>query len=196
MWTSIQVIGQYANTYIIGQSRNALVMVDQHAAHERVLFERLSRAWKENAVEKQQALFDDMIELPREGIEALLEPEMLKNFEKMGFELIDRGPTTLGVSMRPSFLVDVPLQPLFEKLAEQALEVSSSSNINDVLHEIWASMACHGAIRAGRVLSHQEMAALLSQMDEFSFSHFCPHGRPVSVNWNLYDLEKLFRRIV
>jgi len=196
IWSSVQVIGQYANTYIIGQSRNTLVIIDQHAAHERVLFERLKKTWATEQIEKQAALFDETITLSREAIEALTSPEMLSIFNKLGFDLNDRGPSTLAISTRPAFLVDVGLQPLFEKLSEQVLEVSSVSKIDDVLNDLWASMSCHGAIRAGRVLSHDEMKALLVQMDEYSFSHFCPHGRPVSVNWDLYDLEKLFRRIV
>jgi DNA mismatch repair protein MutL len=196
IWSSVQVIGQYANTYIIGQSRNSLVLIDQHAAHERVLFERLKKSWSDGNIETQGALFDDTITLSREAIEALTAPEMTDVFKKLGFEIADRGPTTLGISQRPAFLIDIGLQPLFEKLSEQVLEVNSISNIQDVLNDLWASMSCHGAIRAGRVLSSEEMKALLLQMDEFSFSHFCPHGRPVSVNWDLYDLEKLFRRIV
>lgn len=196
IWSSIQVIGQYANTYLIGQSRNSLVIIDQHAAHERVLFERLKKNWASGQIEKQASLFDETITLSREAIEALTAPEMISIFTKLGFELTDRGPTTLAVGTRPAFLVDIGLQPLFEKLSEQVLEVSSISNVDDVLNDLWASMSCHGAIRAGKVLSSDEMKSLLAQMDEFSFSHFCPHGRPVSVNWDLYDLEKLFRRII
>jgi len=196
VWSSVQVIGQYANTYIVGQSRNSLVLIDQHAAHERVLFERLKKSWTEGKIETQRALLDDVMTLPREAIEALTSKEVTEVLEKLGFEVADRGPNALSVSQRPTFLVDVGLQPLFEKLSEQVLEMSSVSNISDILDEIWSSMSCHGAVRAGRVLSSDEMKALLFQMDEFSFSHFCPHGRPVSVNWGLHDLEKLFRRIV
>jgi DNA mismatch repair protein MutL len=196
VWSSIQVIGQYANTYIIGQSRNSLVLIDQHAAHERVLFERLKKSWNLGQIEKQPSLFDETLTLSREAIEALTSENIIQIFTKMGFDLADRGPTALGVSARPAFLVDIGLEPLFEKLSEQVLEVNSISNIDDLLNDLWASMSCHGAVRAGKVLSSDEMKALLFQMDEFSLSHFCPHGRPVSINWNLYDLEKLFRRIV
>ena len=100
------------------------------------------------------------------------------------------------MTTRPAFLVDVGLKPLFERVAEQLNESGSSRAMDDLMTDIWATMSCHGAIRAGKTLSHGEMKALLRQMDEFAFSSFCPHGRPVSVQWTLRDLEKLFKRIV
>ena len=87
------------------------------------------------------------------------------------------------------------LKPLIERLAEQLTEAGSHASVTDVITHVWATMSCHGAIRAGKVLSVAEMQSLLSQMEEFSFSSFCPHGRPVSVQIGLSDLEKMFKRI-
>jgi len=203
VWSSLQVVGQFSNTYLVCQSPKALILIDQHAAHERVLFERLKKQWTGTApsgvaaaVEKQPALLEDIVTLPRENIEALTEGPMAEVFEKMGFELVDRGPESLAVVSRPAFLLDVSLKPLLERLSEQVLDMGSSGVLQDLLTDLWASMACHGAIRAGRVLATEEMVTLLSQMDEFAFSSFCPHGRPVSVQWTTYELEKLFKRIV
>jgi DNA mismatch repair protein MutL len=195
-WASLQLIGQYANTYIVTQSAKALVLIDQHAAHERVLFETLKTHFKNRNIEKQAALLEELIELPAEIVEVIVNEKFEKIFTDMGFEIAQRGPTTLSVSTRPAFLIDVGLAPLFERLGEQILEFGSNAVIDDLLGEIWASMSCHGAIRAGRVLSPQEMQTLLTQMDEFAFSSFCPHGRPVSVQLGLQDLEKMFKRIV
>jgi DNA mismatch repair protein MutL len=195
-WASLHLIGQFANTYVVTQSPNALVMVDQHAAHERVLFERLKRVYKEGGAERQMGLIEELIELDPEAVDALTEDRYLELFEKTGFTVSRRGPTTIGVSSRPSLLLDASLKPLFERIAEQISEMGPNGALEDVLGDLWASMACHGAIRAGRVLSADEMQALLQQMDEFAFSSFCPHGRPVSVKLALSELEKLFKRIV
>ncbi|MDZ4676616.1 MAG: DNA mismatch repair endonuclease MutL [Oligoflexia bacterium] len=195
-WSSLQLIGQYSNTYLVTQSAKALVLIDQHAAHERVLFEGLKNNFQKNNVEKQAALLEELIELPAEAIEAITEARYEKIFNELGFDLAQRGPTTLSIIARPAFLIDVGLAPLFERLGEQILDCGSKGVIDDLLGEIWASMACHGAIRAGRVLSQSEMQSLLNQMDDYSFSSFCPHGRPVSVQLGLHELEKMFKRIV
>ncbi len=192
-WSGLQVIGQLANTYILTQSPKGLVMIDQHAAHERVLFERLKN---QNKIEKQASLFEDLIELDSDQIEVITSPQWQEHFERWGFEFHQRGTNTLAITTRPAFLSDSGLKPLIERLSEQISENGSHGAIQEVIHDIWASMSCHGAIRAGKVMSNDEMKALLNQMEEYSFSSFCPHGRPVSVQLSLYDLEKLFKRIV
>ncbi|MBK9293957.1 MAG: DNA mismatch repair endonuclease MutL [Oligoflexia bacterium] len=192
-WSSLQVIGQFANTYIVAQSQKGLVLIDQHAAHERVLFERLKSKSK---IETQANLIEELIELSPDKIESLLHEGVQKELENLGFNYHQRGPETLLLDSKPSFLSDVGMQPLFERLAGEVLEASSHAVVEDLINNIWASMSCHGAIRAGKVLSNQEMQSLLVQMEESSFSSFCPHGRPVSVLLSKYDLEKLFKRIV
>jgi DNA mismatch repair protein MutL len=195
-WSGLQLIGQLANTYLVCQAGTGLVMVDQHASHERVLFERIKKQFSENNIEKQMSLLEELVELDPEAVETLILPKNNELFLNLGFEFFQRGPTTIAVAARPAFLTDVGLKPLFERLTEQVSEWGDTKALKDLLGEIWSSMACHGAIRAGRVLSHEEMKALLKQMDEFSFSSFCPHGRPVSVKMSLTEIEKLFKRIV
>lgn len=195
-WSSLQVIGQFANTYIVTQSHQGLILIDQHASHERVLFERLKRNHREKKTEKQMALLEEVIEMDSQAIEALASPIATSIFEAVGFEISQRGPNHINVHARPSFLLDIGLRTLFERLAEQIHSAGDSGVLEDVLTDIWASMSCHGAIRAGRVLSESEMQSLLKQMDEFTFSSFCPHGRPVSVKLTLSEIEKLFKRIV
>ncbi len=195
-WSALQLIGQFANTYLVTQSHETLVMVDQHAAHERVLFEKFKLNHEGRKAEKQIQLIEELIELSPETVEALVKAEMLRILDDVGFEISQRGLSTIGIATRPVLLLDVSLKPLFERLGEQVQEMGSKSVLSDLVGDIIASMACHGAIRAGRVLTLDEMQALLNQMDEFSFSSFCPHGRPVSVKFSLYEIEKLFKRIV
>lgn len=192
-WSSMQVIGQFANTYIVAQSQKGLLLIDQHAAHERVLFERLKNKSK---IEKQASLIEELVELAPEKIEALLQENIQHALQNLGFEFYQRSPTHLALSTKPTFLLDVGMQNLFDRLSEQVLDAGSHSVLEDIITDVWASMSCHGAIRAGKVLSKEEMQALLVQMEENSFSSFCPHGRPVSVLLTQYDLEKLFKRIV
>ncbi|MCC6277022.1 MAG: DNA mismatch repair endonuclease MutL [Oligoflexia bacterium] len=195
-WESLQVIGQVANTYIVTQSPKALVLVDQHAAHERVMFERLMRDFKNSRVDSQVALLAETLELGEEASENLCEDEASALLQRLGFEIIRRGPSAIAVVSRPTLLQDMGLGPMLSRVSEQISDGRGAQELNKVVGDIVATMACHGAIRAGKVLSPEEMASLLKQMDEFAFSSFCPHGRPVSVSLSLHDLEKLFKRIV
>lgn len=197
-WSRLHVIGQLAHTYLVTQDEGRLVLIDQHAAHERVLFEGLREAVfeKKKGLERQQSLLEEVIELPEAVVDGLSEGAGRKTLEDLGFEVIRRGPTFLNVSTRPVFLADTPLKPLFERLGEQILDVGRDTAIKDYIGELLATMSCHGAIRAGKALSHPEMKALLEQMDLFPTSSFCPHGRPVSVVLSLDAIDRLFKRIV
>lgn len=197
IWSSLDLIGQYANTYLVAQNQNGLVLIDQHAAHERVMFESIKERFLKKGMESQPSLLEEVLPLDPDVVESLTKSESLELLGQLGFEVHSRGPEHLAVTSRPALLLDAPLPALFESLARKVEEVGSASGpVEDKIGDIWASMACHGAIRAGRVLSIDEMKGLLKQMDQYPFSSFCPHGRPVSVAVSLYDIEKLFKRIV
>jgi DNA mismatch repair protein MutL len=192
-WSSLQVIGQANLTYIITQKEDRLIYVDQHAAHERVVYESLMRAWKTNSFEVQSYLFPLAIDLSEDKVEILLKNE--NEIKKLGFEIEQLGPEAIGIKSAPALIKDSSLPLVFEKMALDLLSNGGSFAIEKKISDLFASMACHSVVRAGQSLSLHEMQQLLSSMDEFALSSFCPHGRPVSVEKTFTELEKLFGRI-
>ncbi len=192
-WSSLQVIGQVNLTYIVCQKEDRLVLVDQHAAHERVVFESLMKAWKENRFERQEYLFPLAIDLTEDKVEALLKHQ--DEIRKLGFEIDQLGPQVIGVKSAPHLVKDSSLPSVFEKLANDLISFGGSFAIEKKISDLFATMACHSVIRAGQSLSREEMVELLKSMDQFALSSFCPHGRPVSVDLTFHELEKLFGRI-
>jgi len=196
-WSKLQVLGQANLTYILTQSQQGLVMVDQHAAHERVMFERLMRAWQgksETKIDVQDFLFPLAIDLTADKVEALL--KFADDIKKLGIEIEALGPSTLGVRAAPPILKEKALARALEMMAHEIVDHGGSFVLEKKIGDVVATMACHSAIRAGQALSAEEMTALLISMDEFPLSSFCPHGRPVSVDYSFYQLEKDFGRIV
>ncbi|MBC7464960.1 MAG: DNA mismatch repair endonuclease MutL [Bdellovibrio sp.] len=192
-WSSLQVLGQANLTYIVCQKNDRLVYVDQHAAHERVVFESLMQSWKMKKFEIQDYLFPMAIDLSEDKIEALL--YIQKSIAELGIEIDRLGPQVIGVKSAPSLIKESALPALFEKMANDLLEYGDSYAIEKKVSDLFATMACHSVVRAGQSLSHQQMKELLVSMDQFALSSFCPHGRPVSVETTFVELEKLFGRI-
>ncbi len=193
-WSSLQVLGQADLTYLICQTDKAVIFVDQHAAHERVMFEKLMTAWRGNQIEVQDYLFPLAIDLSLDKIESLL--RFGEELKKMGIEIEALGPATIGVRASPVGIKESALVTALEKMAQEILDHGGSYQVEKAIGEICALMACHSAIRAGQSQSFEEMQALLRQMDEFPLSAFCPHGRPVSVEYPFAKLEKDFGRIL
>ena len=192
-WGSLQIIGQANLTYIVCQKHDRLVYVDQHAAHERVVFESLMRAWKEKKFQIQTYLFPLAIDLTEAQVEILLQNQ--SEIQNLGFEIEQLGPEAIGIKSAPMLIKDSGLPLAFDKMANDLLQNGGSFAIEKKIIDIFASMACHSVVRAGQSLSHAEMQELLISMDEFALSSFCPHGRPVSVETSFTDLERLFGRI-
>ena len=193
-WQKLQVLGQSGLTYIIAQSDTAVVFIDQHAAHERVAYERIMEFWEKGGVETQQFLLPFTMELEEADVEAVLQES--SNLKKLGLEVEQMGPMTLAVQSAPIFVKEKALQKTLEQLAKERLEKGGSFAFEKCLSHIAATMACHSVIRAGKVLSLPEMEELLVQMDKYPLSSFCPHGRPVYVEYPFHRLEKDFGRIV
>ena len=192
-WSSLQVIGQADLTYIVCQKEDRLGYVDQHAAHERVVFESLMKAWKEKNFEVQNYLFPLAIDLTEDKVEVLLKNKNEIHF--LGFEIEQLGPEAIGIKSAPMLIKDSGLPLVFEKLAGDLLANGGSFAIEKKIQDLFATMACHSVVRAGQSLSLHEMQELLRSMDQFALSSFCPHGRPVSVDLTFTELEKLFGRI-
>lgn len=193
-WSRLEVIGQANLTYIVCQTQDRLVFVDQHAAHERVAFERLMSAWRGGKIDVQEFLFPLNVDLSPEKIEAI--KTVFKDIEQLGIYLEELGPSTIGVKAAPLIIKESILPSVLENIAAEILELGGSFQLEKMIGDVCARMACHSVVRAGQALGVDQMKNLLREMDEFPMSSFCPHGRPVSVDYPYYKLEKDFGRIV
>ncbi|MDE0118895.1 MAG: DNA mismatch repair endonuclease MutL [Bdellovibrionales bacterium] len=193
-WSSLHVLSQAHLTYIIAQTRSSLIFIDQHAAHERVLYERLMFSWNKGKGEIQSRLVPLALDLDASLVTALLSVQ--KELLKIGVEIELSGPDGVVIHSAPPILKDVALQKSLVQLADEIKSLGGSFAIEKKISDLCASMACHSAVRAGQALSKEEMKELLAQMDEFPLSSFCPHGRPVFVEYPLSRLERDFGRKV
>ena len=187
-WSSLHILSQAHLTYILAQTREAIVFIDQHAAHERVLYERLMLSWNRGKGEIQNRLIPLVLDLDESLVKALLSVQ--KELLKIGVEIELSGPDGIVICSAPAILKDIALQKSLIQLGEEIKNLGGSFAIESNISDLCATMACHSAIRAGQSLSYKEMANLLIQMDEFPLSSFCPHGRPVFVEYPLSRLEK------
>lgn len=193
-WSSLEVLGQANLTYIVTQTRDKIIFVDQHAAHERVVFEKLMSAWKGGKVDIQDFLFPLAIDLSPDKVEGLL--AYAKEIERLGVFIEALGPGTIGVKAAPLMIKESTLNKVLEKMAHEIVDQGGSYSLERSVGDICATMACHSVVRAGQALGIDQMKNLLREMDLFPLSSFCPHGRPVSVEYPFHKLEKDFGRIV
>ncbi len=193
-WSSLEVLGQAHLTYIVTQARDKIVFVDQHAAHERVVFEKLMSAWRGGRAEVQDYLFPLAIDMSPEKVEAIL--TLSSDIARLGVHIETLGPGTLGVKAAPLMIKESSLSPLLDRMAGEVLEQGDSYSLERAVGDICATMACHSVVRAGQALSIEQMRSLLQDMDQFPLSSFCPHGRPVSVEYPFVKLERDFGRLV
>ncbi len=193
-WQGLDLVGQVHLTYIVAQKEDAVIFIDQHAAHERIMFERLMNDYKQGRVEVQNFLLPEVFKISADAVNAMMQAK--SEIEKLGLFLESMGPEEIVVQGAPAILKPEALANVIEKLAQDYAELGTSLQMERKLGELMSTMACHSAVRAGQALSHDEMRALLTQMDEHPLSSFCPHGRPVYVEYPLRKLEKDFGRIV
>ena len=193
-WSHLQVLTQAHLTYIVCQSEKALVFIDQHAAHERIIYERIFQSWQKGSMEAQNQLVPIILDLEEGQASTLL--ELNQSLKKLGVQLESLGPQSLAINSYPPIIKEKALQEGLLFLAKQRLETGDSFSFERVVSDLCASLACHSAIRAGKSLNLEQMQELLKQMDEFPLSSFCPHGRPVFVEYPISKLEKDFGRIV
>ncbi|HET8535387.1 MAG TPA: DNA mismatch repair endonuclease MutL [Sphingomicrobium sp.] len=184
--------GQVANTYIVAEAEDGLVIVDQHAAHERLVLERLRAARADGAVPRQNLLIPEVVELEEPDCDRL--EGSFAQLEELGLELERFGPTSILVRSVPAALRDPDVNKLLADLAGEIAELGSALSLQERLDHVEATIACHGSVRAGRVLSVAEMNALLREMEVTPRSGQCNHGRPTWVKLAHSDIEKLFGR--
>ncbi|WP_027168061.1 DNA mismatch repair endonuclease MutL [Mesorhizobium sp. WSM3224] len=183
---------QVHENYIVAQTRDSLVIVDQHAAHERLVYEALKNALHSRAVPSQMLLLPEIVDLPEEDAERLaMHSEMLAKF---GLGLERFGPGAVAVRETPSMLGETNVQQLVRDLADEIADNDTIETLKERLDRIAATMACHGSVRSGRLLKAEEMNALLRQMEATPGSGTCNHGRPTYIELKLADIERLFGR--
>lgn len=179
-------------TYIVAETADGLVIVDQHAAHERLVYEALKRAWGERGVTRQILLIPEIVHMPQRDADALLsEAETL---ERSGLVVEGFGPGAVLVRETPSLLGEIDVKRLLTDLAAEIGHWGRASSLDDRLWAVASRMACHGSVRAGRVLKHAEMDALLREMEATPNAATCNHGRPTYVKLGKVEIEKLFGR--
>lgn len=184
---------QLHENYIVAQTANGFVIVDQHAAHERLVYERMKRQLSESGVVSQRLLVPEIVTLDEGCLQALL--SFRENLEKMGLEIEAFGPGALAVQGIPAMLpARTNVQQLIQDLAEHIKFQGGAENFEKILHDVLSTMACHGSVRSGRRLNAEEMNALLREMECTPHSGQCNHGRPTYIELSLKDIEKLFGR--
>ena len=186
----LRVIGQLANTYIIAEGPDGLYLVDQHAAHERILYERILAQWSQKEVEVQGLLEPLTMELsPREEEALKAKPEVLTQF---GFTIAPFGSRSYLIRAVPALITKANIIEAISTLLDN---LANKENPTTWEEKIAESLACHSAIRAGQLLSNEEMRELIKQLEQAQQPRTCPHGRPTMIRLSSYQLEKEFGRI-
>lgn len=184
--------GQVAATYIVAEAEDGLVLVDQHAAHERLVLERMRRAMANGGVARQALLLPEVVELDEPACDRV--EARIAELEEMGLELERFGPRAILVRATPAMLGAGDVKGLIADLADELAAFDSALSLKEKIDLVAATMACHGSVRAGRLLSVAEMNALLREMEVTPHSGQCNHGRPTWVKLAHGDIEKLFGR--
>ena len=183
---------QIHDTYIVSQTRDGFVIVDQHAAHERIVYERLKRQRAEAGVERQLQLIPVVVELDAADVDRLLENAAA--LADLGLVIEPFGPGAVAVSEAPTLLAKTDLPKMVRDIADTLADTGSATPLEKKLDHILATMACHHSVRAGRRLTGEEMNALLREMEATPGSGQCNHGRPTYIEMKLSDVERLFGR--
>jgi DNA mismatch repair protein MutL len=184
--------GQVAATYIVAEAEDGLVIVDQHAAHERLVLERMRAAREGGAVARQALLIPEVVELEEPDCDRL--EGAAADLADLGLEAERFGPTAILVRSVPAALGKTDVAKLLADLAAEIAELGGPMSLRDKLDHVAATIACHGSVRAGRILSVAEMNALLREMEVTPRSGQCNHGRPTWVKLGHSEIEKLFGR--
>ena len=183
---------QFHDTYIISQTEDSIIIIDQHAAHERIVMEKMKSALVNGQVSSQMLLLPEVIDLkPADKVRLL---DAAEDLAKLGLVIEEFGTTAIIVRETPALLGECDVHALITDLAEEMAEWGKGFELTEKLHLICATMACHGSVRAGRKLNIAEMNHLLREMERTPHSGQCNHGRPTYIELRVRDVERLFHR--
>ena len=191
-FSRLRYIGHLNSTYILASDPTGLVVIDQHAAHERVVFQYLKGVYGGESGEQQQLLFPEQIEL--DTLRSYAMDEFLEFFNDMGFELEHFGGHTYVIKAVPALLARASCQDLIKDCLDELSAVGDSDRISEAIDGVLSRMACHASIRAGDRMSLEKAQALFYEMDKIDFKANCPHGRPVYLRIHYGELERRFKR--
>lgn len=183
---------QIQGVYVLAENQHGLVLVDMHAAHERVVYERFKSQWQQDRLVSQPLLVPIAVTLSESDVAVWQQNE--EAFEKLGFQIETLGLEQLKITAVPALLVKTDVARLITDMISDCAEAGQSQRIEEFVNEILATMACHGAVRANRQLSIDEMNALLREMEATERSDQCNHGRPTWVQVSMAQLDALFMR--
>ena len=191
-FSSLSIIGQFHSEYILCQSDTELVMIDQHAASERVAYQLLKQQCQSGKIESQRLLFPETLELTFSEVAAAV--RFNQELAGIGFELEPFGGTTILISAAPRLVARKNPSLLIRDILADLEKFGTSGAFNDALENLLSRIACHSVIRGTHPLEHRQISELLSRMDSTDFAASCPHGRPVSHVVTLAELQKIFKR--
>ena len=184
---------QIDKTYIVAEKSGSLILVDQHAAHERLTLEKIKIQLKKGKVESQILLIPEIVELGKVLTEEIVQKkDSLKVF---GLIIERNGISQILIRQIPSIFQNLDINSFVRSIAENIYLFDDIELIYEKIEEIWGNIACHSSIRAGRVLNLEEMNALLRQIEQTSFSEQCNHGRPTFIKLEMKDIRKIFERL-
>ena len=186
-------LGQFRDTFIIAVDADGIAIIDQHVAHERVLFERVMEKLSSGRLESQRLLEPILVELSPEGRQALL--SHAADLDRLGFGVDDFGGDTLRVTAVPAVLAGEAAVSAIRALAEDLEGLDRGRDVSDALGRIAATTACHAAVKANYPLTHEKMMHILEELRRTAYSTVCPHGRPVMLRLTRREIEKNFQRI-
>jgi DNA mismatch repair protein MutL len=187
-------MGQLHNTYILCESSDELVLIDQHAAHERILFEKLKDKSSSASKSAQKLLIPETIDLGYREADILT--KLIPDLKELGLAIEPFGGNTFVVKAVPALLGNREVKPLVIEIVEKMAQIGFTPGLEKAIDQCLLLMACHGAIRANQHLSDRQIKELLDQLDKCDNPSHCPHGRPTWISWTTRSLEKSFGRIV
>ena len=183
---------QVHENYIIAQTADGMVIVDQHAAHERLVYEKLKAQMASNGVAAQALLIPEIVELTQEDAELLL--GMAEDLSRLGLTIEPFGGGAVAVRETPAILGEINAAAMLRDILDELADLGDSQSVQARIEAVLSRVACHGSIRSGRRMSAPEMNALLREMEATPHSGQCNHGRPTYVELKLADIERLFGR--
>ncbi|MCA9507149.1 MAG: DNA mismatch repair endonuclease MutL [Myxococcales bacterium] len=190
-FADLKVIGQLCLTYLLCESEEGMVVLDQHAAHERVTFEYL-RSQKNKGVVSSPLLIP--IKLDLEHHDMMLAESHIEDFHEFGIEMEVFGESSVVIRALPDFMKNIDAQELVKDILSEFLLLGRAESVDKIFDHVCATMACHGSVRAGQMMSNEQISALLDDLDKIPFAAHCPHGRPIIKNFSKSELKKWFDR--